>query len=283
MAVGRIERWQGQWDLAMADFQQAVVLNPRDWVAPLELASTQFYQHRYSEALRWFDRASALTNDQSVSYYVRFRSELYLVGSVEGAREAMRRAASRLGVDSMVRALVLTGWWSLVFIDQDYQTALERLALPRNSSAWGPYYPGPYYLAKAELHSRRGETASARVYYDSARVQLEARVREEPRDAINHVDLGIALAGLGLKQDAIREAQTAVNLVPVSRDAFLGSDILHGSAVVYVRAGDYETAIDQLALLLTIPSQVSATILRIDPIWAPLRGNPRFERLAKGS
>jgi len=283
MAVGRIERRQGQWDLAMADFQQAVVLNPRDWVAPLELASTQFYQHRYSEALRWFDRASALTNDQSVSYYVRFRSELYLVGSVEGAREAMRRAASRLGVDSMVRALVLTGWWSLVFIDQDYQTALERLALPRNSSAWGPYYPGPYYLAKAELHSRRGETASARVYYDSARVQLEARVREEPRDAINHVDLGIALAGLGLKQDAIREAQTAVNLVPVSRDAFLGSDILHGSAVVYVRAGDYETAIDQLALLLTIPSQVSATILRIDPIWAPLRGNPRFERLAKGS
>jgi len=283
MAVARIERRQGQWNHATADFHQALTLNPRDWVAPLELATTHFYQHRYSEAQQWLVRASALTTDQSVSHYTRLKGELYLVGSVEGAREAMRRAASRVGIDSLVRALVLDGWWSLLFLDQDYQTALERLAPPRNSSAWGPYYPGPYYLAKAELHSRRGETALARVYYDSARVRLEARVSDEPGDAYNHVDLGIALAGLGRKQDAIREAKTAVELLPVSRDAVSGSDILNGSAVVYVRAGEHETAIDQLALLLTIPSQISATILRIDPIWAPLRGNPRFERLVKGS
>jgi len=62
-----------------------------------------------------------------------------------------------------------------------------------------------------------------------------------------------------------------------------GSDIMIGSAVIYVRVGEYETAIDRLALLLTIPSLISATILRIDPMWAPLRGNPRFERLVKGS
>jgi len=281
IAVGWVERRRGQWDLAMANFQRALALNPRDWNAPAELAQTRFYQHRYSEAQQWFDRTSALTNDQSVGYYNRFRGELYLVGSADGAREVMTRAASRLGVDSLVRALVLDGWWSLLFIDEDYQAALERMAPP--SSTWGPYYPGPYYLAKAELHSRRGHTEFARLYYDSARVRVEARLREEPHEAFNHVDLGIALAGLGRKQDAIREAQTAVELVPVSRDAMMGSDILNGSAVIYMRVGEHETAIDQLALLLTIPSQISATILRIDPIWAPLRGNPRFERLVKGS
>ena len=285
IAVGWVERRRGQWDLALADFQRALALNPRDWHAPAELSGTYFYQHRYSEARQWFDRASALTNDQSLGYYSRFKGELYLVGSADGARDAMRQAASRLGIDSLVRALVLEGWWSLLFMDEDYQAALERMGPP--SSTWGPFYPGPYYLAKAELHSRRGHTGLARVYYDSARMRVEARLRVEPQEAFieafNHFDLGMALAGLGRKQDAIREAQTAVELSPVSRDAMTGSDIMVGSAVIYVRVGEYETAIDRLALLLKIPSVISATTLGFDPIWAPLHGNPRFERLVKGS
>ena len=119
----------------------------------------------------------------------------------------------------------------------------------------------------------------ARVYYDSARVTLEKAVKERPDDYFVRSLLGIAYAGLGRKQDAIREGKSGVELCPVSKDALDGPDVVEYLALTYVMVGEYDAALDQMEYLLSIPSDFSVPYLRLDPQFDPLRKLPRYQRL----
>jgi hypothetical protein len=118
-----------------------------------------------------------------------------------------------------------------------------------------------------------------RVYADSARLALEAQLRAEPDDWQRHSILGLALAYLGRKTDAIREGQRGVALMPISRDAYFGPYSQLQLVRIHLLTGDPELALDHLEPLLRIPFYVSAGWLRIDPTFDPLREHPRFQRL----
>ena len=94
--------------------------------------------------------------------------------------------------------------------------------------------------------------------------------------------LGTALAYLGRREEAVREGQQAVAMMPVSQDAFMGAYLQHQLARIYLLVEEPELALDQLEPLLRIPYYLSPGWLRIDPTFSPLRGNPRFERLVDG-
>jgi tetratricopeptide (TPR) repeat protein len=138
---------------------------------------------------------------------------------------------------------------------------------------------GLYYLQRAGWSRQRGELTRARGYSDSARRALEAQLQRHPENAWRRSGLGLAYAGLGRREDAMREARRAVELMPLSKDATDGPEVYFGLALVAVLVGDHETAIDQLELLLSVPSSVSVPWLRVAPTWDPLRSNPRFKRL----
>ncbi len=91
--------------------------------------------------------------------------------------------------------------------------------------------------------------------------------------------LGTALAYLGRKAEAIQEGERAVALRPLSKDAYLGAYVQHQLARIYLIVGEPDKALDQLEPLLKVPYFLSPGWLRIDPTFAPLKGNPRFERL----
>jgi len=91
--------------------------------------------------------------------------------------------------------------------------------------------------------------------------------------------LALAFAQLGRNADALREGRRAVAILPVSRDAVDGADLQEDMAYVELLIGDHDAAIARLTDLLTIPSDVSVPMLRADPMWDPLRTNPRFRRL----
>ena len=86
-------------------------------------------------------------------------------------------------------------------------------------------------------------------------------------------------AGLGRKEEAIREGKRGVELLPVSKDAFWGPFVVEDMARIYTLVGEHGAAIDQLEYLLSIPAFISAPMIRLDPTWAPLRSNPRFQKL----
>src|ERR1051326_1803762 len=119
--------------------------------------------------------------------------------------------------------------------------------------------------------------ARQRAPYDSARALIERKVHDRPDDSRLHSALGIAYAGLGRKEDAIREGKKGVDLLPVSKEAWRGAYRVRDLARIYAMTGEPDAAMDQLEHLLSIPAEISVPLVRIDPRWAPLRGTPRFQ------
>jgi Flp pilus assembly protein TadD len=124
-----------------------------------------------------------------------------------------------------------------------------------------------------------GRQTLERASYDSARTILEKKVREQPDDGRFHSALGIAYAGLGRKEDALREGKLGVELLPISKEAWRGTYRVRDLAAIYTMVGEQSAALDLLEDLLARPSDLSGPWLRIDPTWAPLKNNPRFQKL----
>lgn len=96
------------------------------------------------------------------------------------------------------------------------------------------------------------------------------------------VRLGVTLAYLGRKSDALREGKRGLEVMPISRDGYFGPYVQLQLARIYILVGEPELALDQLEPLLRVPFYLSPGWLRIDPAFHPLRKNPRFQKLAAG-
>jgi tetratricopeptide (TPR) repeat protein len=167
-------------------------------------------------------------------------------------------------------------FWDLYWVPDD---AGQRYLLTLRPEVFGGDR-APWAVCLAETYAVRGDVQRARIYADSARVGFGAVLASAPQDAQSHAELGVALAILGRKSEAIAEAQRAVTTVPMSADGYSGPYYQHLLARVYLLTGEPDKALDALEPLLKVPYYLSPGWLRIDPTFAPLRGNPRFERLA---
>jgi tetratricopeptide (TPR) repeat protein len=116
-------------------------------------------------------------------------------------------------------------------------------------------------------------------YYDSARIILESRILKSPDDSRLYSALGLAYAGMGLKEKAIEAGKRAVDMMPISKEAFRGVFRLEDLARIYVMIGEYDAALEQIKLLLSIPSRLSVKLLLLDPAWKPLWNLPEFKRI----
>jgi tetratricopeptide (TPR) repeat protein len=142
------------------------------------------------------------------------------------------------------------------------------------------------HLYRALLIEAAEGRHSASARYDSARVYYERIIRRNPQSARlwnYHIHLGLALAGLSRKEEAIHQGEEAARIMPISKDALAAYDIGVYRAEIYVMCGEYEKTIDQLEIALLTPGYMTASLLRIDPIWEPIRSNPRFRRLLEGN
>ena len=138
-------------------------------------------------------------------------------------------------------------------------------------------------MCLAETYAVRGDMPRARIYADSARIAFGIVLASTPEDAQSHAELGVALAILGRKAEAVAEVQHAVTAVPMATDAYSGPYYQHLLARVYLMNGEPDKALDALEPLLKVPYFLSPGWLRVDPAFAPLHGNPRFERLIAGA
>ncbi|HXN42574.1 MAG TPA: hypothetical protein VN918_12340, partial [Myxococcaceae bacterium] len=126
-----------------------------------------------------------------------------------------------------------------------------------------------------------GDARRARQEYEEARPRLEAETQKHPSRANQRSLLARTYAGLGRKEEALREARQAVETLPISKDAVDGSYVEIQQAAVEARVGETNAAIEHIRKLLSIPCLLSPGLLRIDPMWAPLRDDPRFRKLAE--
>ena len=274
-ARGLVERRLGHWDQALADLRQAVELDPRSVVKNLDLFEVYLRRRQYPEAQHYVDRSLQL--DPASPAYV-YEAILIVArdGDLGAAAEALKKGIRRGGADDLAvwapgMDLGAALW---VRLDTAAQAAVDRLDIKRfgaDSSA--------YYLGKGRVHRYRGDTRLAGAYFDSAAAALETRSRARPDDPELHAELAYAYAGLGRRDDAIREGRRAVELRPPSKDTWFGVDMVRNLAVVYARLGEADSAVKQLRFLLTVPSWISRPGLGSDPTWDPIRRDPGFRAL----
>jgi len=275
-AIGFVQRRQGKFEQAVTNLKKAAELNPGSSGQADEVALTYQVMRKYAEAEYYLDRAISLAPDWPEAYSRKAWVYIYSEGDTKKARKVLQEATGKADVSRLVPDLV-----GLDIFDGDCQTALGRLpGIGAYVDVNGVNDTISYFLTKARMYGLLNQLQLKLVCYDSARIILENKVQSRPSEAPFHSQLGIAYAGLGRREEAIREGKKAVELLPVSKDALEdGPNYVQNLAQIYVMVGDYDAAIDRLEYLLSIPSWISVPLLRIDPTWAPLRNHPRFQKL----
>jgi serine/threonine-protein kinase len=274
--AGQVEASLGHWDSAVVFLQRSQALDPRSILPPSNLAQVLVWLRRYPEARTAVDHALVLAPTHLFAIENRTMVSLGQ-GDLAGARAVVAAAPNE--VDPAALVIFFAFSWDLYWVlDEAQQQLLLRLtpnAFDGDRGNWGIVLAQTYWL--------RGEQARARVYADSARLAYQRQLQGTPEDAQRHVLLGLALAYLGRKADAVREGQRGLALSPIAENSLFGPYYQHQLARIYILVDEPEKALDQLEPLLRIPYYLSPGWLRIDPTFDPLRQNPRFQRLFAGN
>jgi len=292
-AIGFTLRRLGKWQDALNYAEKTRRLLPRSASVYLDiLGTTKSCLRRFYEAIQDADHAIWLSPQVADAHLLKVES-LAKKGDMSAAKQAMLEMSHRIDIAEAAECIIpqgITVWTA---------SAYFRLFPETFTSAFEAFEEGPIeryrviqpaviatsHLARAFIYEATEDRQSASARYDSAKVHFERIIQSNPESAyvpVYNSDLGLTYAGLGRCEEAIREGEKAVRMIPISKDAVVGPSLVGNLAEIYVRCGKYEAAIDQIETWLSVPSGISVDLLRVDPMWDPIRSNPRFQRLAEG-
>ncbi len=273
-ALAELFRLGGDWQRAIDAYQIASSLSPRDGSAKVDVAETLWWMHRYPEAYEAADQAIALAPDQAWPYLTKAFT-LWSWKGTEGLAE------SRAALEFLPKDHEWTEWtwfWQEA-MEGRHTEAMERMEADPVGWIRLKIEAAPKAFFAAVLLSSRGEKARATERFEAARPMLEAEVRAVPDDGRYHSSLGVTYAGLGRREEAVREGLLGVELLPVTEDAVYGLPAVIDLAQIYTLLGDAEKAVEQLEFLLSREGWFSVPWLKADPRWLSLHGDPHFEAL----
>ena len=272
-AIARVQRALGHWDEAVADLRRGIELDPRNISASNNLALTYCAMRRFSEALATLDRVLAWDPTNARALLTK-ADALLAIGDLQAAEPLLANPE----LPANRRA-------TYALFQRNYAAAIEilskDLAVNRQQRD-----PGDI-LSLAFSQQLAGDLSRARATYqkaiESSRGELE-KVAPGSYEADTSIGLGRAYAGLGETASAIAEGQKAIGLLPSSKNPEFGPGLEDEMARIYAQLGDADHAIPMLKRLLRT-SYSGATFLtpatlRLDPIWDPIRNDPRFQELA---
>ena len=289
--IAAVHRSLGNWNEVITAFEKATQLSPRDADLFDEFGVTYTFLHRYTEAVRAYDRALSLAPDLHVAAVRRGRAYFRLQGQIDTLRAVLNRLPryaelGTLGSVAAQRAELLLrernpdGLLQMPQIARVKKELLLRFALVYRSegdpveAAREPFDHGKQLERAERLAQERVGSA-----FDSALVRLDSALRELPDNPRVHTARGLALAGLGRRDEALREARWLRQSVMYREDAFDGPLLAEDRARILAQAGDADAALDEIERLLAGPSSLSVYTLRLDPRWDPIRDHPRFKAL----
>jgi TolB-like protein/Flp pilus assembly protein TadD len=274
--MGYVQRRQGRWQESMQNLERSRDLDPRNTETVQEIALSYGVLRRYAEEKSVLDRALAI-EPNDVSTKVALAAIQFHWKADTGALHQT--------IDSLEDANA--GAWSSA-ADEALSCALAERDVPATKSVLNTIGDTP--LTDYSVHLNRliiegviarmtGNDDDARAMFSAARAQQEKTVQAEPNYGPALSVLGLIDAGLGRREDALREARRAVKLVSVEKDALVGPTMIKYLAMIAAWTGDKDLACEQLAIAVRPPSTISYGQLKLLPCWDPLRGDPRFEKI----
>jgi serine/threonine-protein kinase len=265
---------QGKWEEYTKLLEKASRLNPKNGSIYADLTKGYWYTRRYKDAINAGDEAIALSPNTIWPYLYKAFSIWCWKGPCKETRDILKRVGE-------TREWFLFSWYFQEVGEGNLQAALQ---LADTTKSWGIdnkafIYPRPMLLAI--IYNYQGEHELALKNYKTAAEVLEKKVAEIPSDARFHSALGIAYAGLGRKDEAIKEGLKGVEIKSVSKDPTNGVAIEWYLAIIYSMVGEYDLAIDKLDYLMSIPSWISPAWLNWQIQIEPLKSLSRYKELMK--
>ncbi len=283
---GYIDRRRGRWHDAVRNFERATELDPRNEDDLQAVAVTYDMMRAYKQAKESANRLIALKPNDIHPQLFRARIAAHERADTRPLHTLVEKilthdpaAAATLSTTGDGEAPFTLALWERDPVAADRALA----ALPENYfSVRGHGVDFTRGYAKGLIAQLKGDEAAARVALNAALAEVEAlrvQLRIPPDNDHIFCILGLIDAGLGRKEEALREGHRAIELRPITKDAINGADLLYFYAVICAQAGERDLAIEQLDTLAKIPAGASYGELRLDPSWDPLHGDPRFEKI----
>ncbi|PYK32756.1 MAG: hypothetical protein DME58_05025 [Verrucomicrobia bacterium] len=273
---GYINRRRDNWAQAERDFSDAVALDPRNPNAYNLLADTYNLQRKHFLAAQVYDRVLAAGERTPIVF---FRRDSAIFNGTSNSTELRQVLSENPDMDigggqTPVRVF-------LALVDGNFAEAERVLAASSREDFqdidYSFYYPKAWF--EAMIARAKGDSARATAAFSAARTILEQKLAVKPEHARTVAVLAQVDAGLGRKELAIQEAQHAVDLMPVSKDIYDGALVLEGLAQVYTWTNEADRAIEVLEKLVTMPGYTNYARLKLHPMWNPLRGDRRFQKI----
>jgi TolB-like protein/Flp pilus assembly protein TadD len=270
-------RRSGKWKEYRAAFEKALELDPRDVDLLLDYGGeTYMRMGRYADALHWFQRAMSITGDTLAFAMNKAWIYVWWKGELDTLRAVVNGEVGRV--------FRRNGWIPPLvgfrFIERQPDSVLQLLREqpPRVYQGATGFAPSPMMAAAA--HDMRGDRAAARAAYDSALAMIDSAMKTFSDDWPLHQARGMALAGLGRRDEALVEVRKMRESFIYTKDLFLRPFVVIAIAIVLAHAGETDEAINELENVLADEAPaLTVHALRLESVWDPLREHPRFKKL----
>jgi serine/threonine-protein kinase len=276
-AMGLIQRRQGRWEESMRNFERAIELDPRNLITLRNIGDSYGIIRRYAEQKSKLDRMLTIAPNnlavkaQRAFVEVDWKADTRPLHQVIDEIRATNPAAMPKIADS---------WLLCALAERDVNSAKDAVIA---AGANPPFTDDPVHFtrpfAEGVIARMTHDERKAQSAFTAARVEQEKIVQAQPDYGPAWCALGVIDAALGRKEEALREGRRAVELLPVEKDAVYGMVMIKYFAMIAAWVGEKDLACEQLAIAIRPLSDVSYGELKLMPWWAPLRGDPRFEKI----
>jgi TolB-like protein/Flp pilus assembly protein TadD len=283
-ALGAIARREGHWDESVAYWERGLALDPRNTALLTEVAYTYAALRQFPVAIKLYDRALDILPNEL--YLMASKASIYQAqGNLQEAAKSLVRVNAQTNSDMAIRVKL-----AQLKLERNQSEAVQFVQLRQAQLRFAsPMDKGFKQGGIALIQRVAGDTAQAKASAEQARSTLAPIAKEQPDNAFVAAALAVVYAMLDEKDSALKEANRAITLVPSTKDRLSGPGFEENLALVEMIVGENSRAISILARLLQTPyggwlyspAPITPDLLRLDPIWDPLRADPAFQKLCQ--
>jgi TolB-like protein/Tfp pilus assembly protein PilF len=274
--MGYIQRRQGRWQESTQNLERASDLDPRNTETLQQIALSYGVLHRYADEKSVLDRALAIEPNDLDTKIALAALQFHWKADTQPMHQTIDLIRT---ADSGAIGGCADEWLNCALAERDV-TAVKDVLNTIDDTPLTDYSVHPTRLViEGVIAGIAKNEKEARNIFTAARAQQEKTVQAQPNYGPALCVLGLIDAGLGRREEALREGRRAVELVPVEKDALVGPTMIKYLAMIAAWTGDKDLACQQLAIAVRTPSTVSYGQLKLLPFWDPLRGDPRFEKI----